>query len=455
MTSEEVYNIQHELPPKLPLDITMQAFTSTALEAIKPTDKTQDIVVEKLGMSRGCLILRVLPDGKKVFYYRFFVTGLKRFAQLGSFSPKGKRAWDGNRGGSLTLAAAKDGAKALANIVAEHGDIVAYEQKQLDLQREQEALKNSRGSFSQLLEVYVQNLKDTGRIRIKNVEGALNLHVVKSHPDLIKRKACDITSDNVRTILASLVQQGKTRQVNLVRSYLLAAFNYAGKYDFDPRRSGEKSVSFNLIVNPVALIPQITEFNKTGERALSKEELMIFLSALDNAPVVPATFLKLAVALGGQRIEQLLRAEWSDYDFNAGVLTLKDSKGRPGLGVRDHLVPLSPWAIEILKPMLALNANAHPFTSIGTTIMDVGTPSKLTKKIAERLNTEQGIEVFRAGDLRRTCETLLASIGIDKEIRAQLLSHGRSTGVQAKHYDRYAYLPEKKEALEKWSAFLK
>ena len=43
---------------------------------------------------------------------------------------------------------------------------------------------------------------------------------------------------------------------------------------------------------------------------------------------------------------------------------------------------------------------------------------------------------------------MLASLGIPKELRGQLLSHGRSTGVQAKHYDRYAYLPEKKQAIE-------
>jgi hypothetical protein len=41
-----------------------------------------------------------------------------------------------------------------------------------------------------------------------------------------------------------------------------------------------------------------------------------------------------------------------------------------------------------------------------------------------------------------------------KEVRAQLLSHGRSSGVQAKHYDRYAYLPEKRDASGKWETFL-
>jgi len=31
------------------------------------------------------------------------------------------------------------------------------------------------------------------------------------------------------------------------------------------------------------------------------------------------------------------------------------------------------------------------------------------------------------------------------------LSHGRSAGVQGKHYERYDFLPEKRTALEKWA----
>jgi hypothetical protein len=44
---------------------------------------------------------------------------------------------------------------------------------------------------------------------------------------------------------------------------------------------------------------------------------------------------------------------------------------------------------------------------------------------------------------------MLAELGIDREIRALLLSHGRTSRVQAKHYDRYSYFAEKRTALEK------
>ena len=71
--------------------------------------------------------------------------------------------------------------------------------------------------------------------------------------------------------------------------------------------------------------------------------------------------------------------------------------------------------------------------------------------MSNRLVLEHGLEPFRAGDLRRTCETMLASLAIPRECRGQLLSHGRSSGVQVKHYDRYAYLPEKKQDFEIWT----
>ena len=51
-------------------------------------------------------------------------------------------------------------------------------------------------------------------------------------------------------------------------------------------------------------------------------------------------------------------------------------------------------------------------------------------------------EPFQLRDLRRTCETMLAGLGVSSDIRAQLQSHGLG-GVQNRHYDRHDYAPEK------------
>ena len=50
-------------------------------------------------------------------------------------------------------------------------------------------------------------------------------------------------------------------------------------------------------------------------------------------------------------------------------------------------------------------------------------------------------------DLRRSIETRLQALGVEREVRAQLLSHGRTSGVQQRHYERHDYLAEKAEAL--------
>ncbi len=60
---------------------------------------------------------------------------------------------------------------------------------------------------------------------------------------------------------------------------------------------------------------------------------------------------------------------------------------------------------------------------------------------------------FHHQDLRRTAETRMAEIGISKDIRAQIQSHGLG-GVQARHYDMYDYVPEKRKALAQWQAYL-
>lgn len=74
-------------------------------------------------------------------------------------------------------------------------------------------------------------------------------------------------------------------------------------------------------------------------------------------------------------------------------------------------------------------------------------------KRAAEISASMGGEPFDLRDVRRTVETMLAGLGISKDTRAQLLSHGIS-GVQAAHYDRHTYTDEKRAALVAWEARL-
>jgi hypothetical protein len=86
--------------------------------------------------------------------------------------------------------------------------------------------------------------------------------------------------------------------------------------------------------------------------------------------------------------------------------------------------------------------------------MVLTTLSVAVRDVSAKLKKEQKIPPFQLRDVRRTCETMLQKLGVDKEVRAHLLSHGRSQGVQGKHYERYDFLPEKRAALERWARHL-
>ncbi|MEK9606135.1 MAG: integrase, partial [Gammaproteobacteria bacterium] len=60
------------------------------------------------------------------------------------------------------------------------------------------------------------------------------------------------------------------------------------------------------------------------------------------------------------------------------------------------------------------------------------------------------IESFSARDLRRTFKTLAGSMGISLEMRNRLQGHAL-VDVGSIYYDRYDYLDQKREAMEKWT----
>ena len=60
---------------------------------------------------------------------------------------------------------------------------------------------------------------------------------------------------------------------------------------------------------------------------------------------------------------------------------------------------------------------------------------------------------FIPRDLRRTCKSRMGEIGISKLIRDRLHNHALQD-VSSRHYDRYDYLPEKRQAMQTWGGFL-
>src|SRR5262249_5542089 len=128
---------------------------------------------------------------------------------------------------------------------------------------------------------------------------------------------------------------------------------------------------------------------------------------------------------------------------------------------RDHMVPLSPMARELVLELLAMVESKERYLLPTCSPRRIGhmRSNSLTDgmaNFAHQLSGEDDAQkMWRAEpptphDLRRTVETRLASMSIPKEIRDAVLNHA-TPGVGSKHYNRYDFAPEKRAALNRWS----
>lgn len=303
-----------------------------------------------------------------------------------------------------------------------------------------------RYTLKALCLAYMEHLEAQGKTKsVAATRSAFKCHVFDPHPTLADTCAAEVTAHHIAAIVRQVMEAGKYRMAGILRSYLSAAFNAAKKSPYDANLPASL-IPFNVTTNPVepvATIPIVA-----GNRTLSEKEMKAYICALGDSLHDQA--LKLALFSGGQRMAQLIRATVSDYDIKTQMLRLYDTKGKRTTP-REHLLPLAPKAASIVEELVkrADGRGSALLFSSRESIMHFSTPGQRAKEIAAMM----GGESFDLRDIRRTCETMMAGMGLSLEVRSQLLSHGIS-GVQAVHYDRHSYTNEKRGALIRWERHL-
>jgi len=301
-----------------------------------------------------------------------------------------------------------------------------------------------RYTLRALLDAYCEHLEANSKTQsARQAKSIIKCHVFEAHPDIAALPASDITPDHAATMVRYVIEQGKDRAAGVLRSYLSAAFNAGRKARYNAKLPAA-FIAYQVQINPVELIATIAV--NRGDRTLNADDLKAYIAALSDDDLSDMA-LKLALFSGGQRMAQLLRAKVSDYDKDSQTLRLWDGKGKRSTP-REHLLPLAPKAAAIVEKLIErAKALETPllFSSFGKTQLVETTPGKRATAICKAMKCE----AFDLRDIRRTCETMLAGMGISRDTRAQLLSHGLS-GVQAAHYDRHSYTDEKRAALVAW-----
>lgn len=285
-----------------------------------------------------------------------------------------------------------------------------------------------------LCQAYCDDLRIKGKTKSANdTLSAFRVHVFTT--EFADVPAKEVTSKNISQMIRTVFESGKERTAGILRNYLVAAYNAARKAPFNPQASSTL-IPFDITTNPAEVIATIPV--NRGQRHLSEKELKNYLKALTDSNV--DVLLRMHLYTGGQRISQLARVKPTDYQATTGILRLLDPKGRRSTP-REHFVPLASKGQALAKKMPK-----------GDEQLFASNEREAGARVAQIAKGMSG-EVFDLGDIRRTCETMLAGLGVSKEIRAQLLSHGIG-GVQDAHYDRHGYVEEKRNALKLWESKL-
>jgi integrase len=142
------------------------------------------------------------------------------------------------------------------------------------------------------------------------------------------------------------------------------------------------------------------------------------------------------LALTGQRREEVAALQREELDLAHRVWTLPKQRTK---NAKAHVVHLSDQSVAVLRRV------DQRRSLLGTK------PFRDFSRAKRLLDQVSGVAGWRLHDLRRTCVSGMARLGIPPHIADKILNHNAGTisGVAAV-YQRHEFLSERREALERW-----
>jgi integrase len=193
------------------------------------------------------------------------------------------------------------------------------------------------------------------------------------------------------------------------------------------------------------------------QRVLSDAEIRGFWFAIEHAQVHPMTTIALKLILAtGQRPGEVCGMRWPELDGGTWIIPA----ARRGKTRSSHRVPLPALALELLeraRPISNPNKRASAvcgtspvFTVRGQAPLGVNALGHALRRNAQTLFGAR--PPWTLHDLRRTCRTGLAALGVPEEVAERVIGH-LPRGIVST-YNLHRYQAEIGAALEAWCAHL-
>jgi integrase len=308
----------------------------------------------------------------------------------------------------------------------------------VEVEHERQAeLRKKRHTFTAVAEEYLRRHVAKQRTE-KKTRRAI---VVELLPTLGKRPIAEITREEVKDLLRTIIDRPAPRMAELVYQHLRGLFAWA-----------ENEGTYGIEGAPTDKIKPKLFFGerKPRTRVLSDDELSAFWRATNRLGYPFGPLLRLLL-LTGCREAEIGSASWSEIIPDKTLLRVPAARFK---SEAEHLVPLSADARAVLESLPHFTRGNFIFTTtLGEKpVINYGkAKSRLDRYMAEELGHPS--EPFRLHDLRRTVRTRLSSLRVAFEVAEMVIGHGKRGNQRV--YDQHQYLNEMREALDMWATRLR
>jgi integrase len=386
--------------------------SDTACRTAKPSEKSK-----KLFDGHG-LYLEITPTGSKLWRMKYRFMGKEKRLAFGVYPEVGLRE-------------ARDKREAARKLLTEYKD-PAFEKKQA----KHRVLEDHQNTFEVLAREWFEFYKDSWKPDYaQEVIGRLERDVFRAIGDVPVKL---LTSK----MILDMAQEVKKRGANDLAKRLIQMCRHVLKYAMVTGRLN------NNVAEPLRgmIKPKATKHHA----ALDYHDLPKFLDDLysNKARLMPLTVLAVKfMMLTFVRTGEMIAAEWHEFDLEEKIWLIPASRMKMG---KEHIVPLSDQAVEILKEIREMHGNkiyVFPGRESSRKHMSDGTILGALKRMgyAGKM-TGHG---FRA----MAMEIIMEKLNYRHEVPDRQLAHSKRGDVN-KAYDRAMFLDERKIMMQDWADYL-
>lgn len=194
---------------------------------------------------------------------------------------------------------------------------------------------------------------------------------------------------------------------------------------------------------------------KKRDRHLKGLEIKSVWEATCAEPWPYGTLAQLML-LTAQRRSEVAGMRWDELNLRNGTWSIPGSRTKNG---KDHIVPLSNFATEIIQKILPIPLNFRagkpvilsPF--VFPRPRNPAEPMKWFSNAKARMENRSDVEDWKLHDLRRTAASTFGQLGVDPKARKKILNHAENSVTDI--YDRFDYFEQRCEALHRWAEYVR